>query len=140
MNVAALLKAQPSLELTKMLELSEDLLHYNYRPQRSCGQGNIFTPVCHSVHREGSASVHGGIPPPPSGADTPPGTKHPPGADPPPPTGPSTPLGKQTPAYGLRAAGTHPTGMHTCCFVYFANLEIKINSTKGTKQQKEIPS
>ena len=21
-----------------------------YRPQRSCGQGNIFTPVCHSVH------------------------------------------------------------------------------------------
>ena len=26
--------------------------HY-YRPQRSCGQGNIFTPVCHSVHRGG---------------------------------------------------------------------------------------
>ena len=24
---------------------------YYYRPQRSCGQGNIFTPVCHSVHR-----------------------------------------------------------------------------------------
>ena len=24
-----------------------------YRPQRSCGQGNIFTPVCHSVHRGG---------------------------------------------------------------------------------------
>ena len=23
----------------------------SYRPQRSCGQGNIFTPVCHSVHR-----------------------------------------------------------------------------------------
>ena len=22
-----------------------------YRPQRSCGQGNIFTPVIHSVHR-----------------------------------------------------------------------------------------
>ena len=22
-----------------------------YRPQQSCGQGNIFTPVCHSVHR-----------------------------------------------------------------------------------------
>ena len=22
--------------------------------------------------------------------------------------------GKQTPAYGLRAAGTHPTGMHSC--------------------------
>ena len=24
-----------------------------YRPQRSCGQGNIFTPVSHSVHRGG---------------------------------------------------------------------------------------
>ena len=36
-----------------------------YRPQRSCGQGNIFTQVCHSVHRGGgSASVHAGIPPP----------------------------------------------------------------------------
>ena len=36
-----------------------------YRPKRSLGQGNIFTPVCHSVHRSGSASVHAGIPPPP---------------------------------------------------------------------------
>ena len=36
--------------------------YYNYRPQQSCGQGNIFTPVCHSVHRGVSASVHGGIP------------------------------------------------------------------------------
>ena len=24
-----------------------------YRPKRSFGQGNIFTPVCHSVHRGG---------------------------------------------------------------------------------------
>ena len=23
----------------------------HYRPQRSCGQGNIFAPVCHSIHR-----------------------------------------------------------------------------------------
>ena len=48
---------------------------YIYRPQRSCGQGNIFTPVCHSVHRGGSASMHVGIPPPlrirPPRADTP---------------------------------------------------------------------
>ena len=26
-----------------------------YRPKRSFGQGNIFTPVCHSVHRGGGA-------------------------------------------------------------------------------------
>ena len=43
----------------------------------------------------------------PSGADTPPcRSRHPLGAGPPP--------GKQTPAYGQRAAGTHPTGMHSC--------------------------
>ena len=38
-----------------------------YRPQRSC-EGYVFTPVCHSVHRWGLASVHTGIhPPPPAG-------------------------------------------------------------------------
>ena len=46
--------------------------------------------------------------PPPDQAD-PPGPGRPPQADTPPP-----PAGKQTPAYGLRAAGTHPTGMHSC--------------------------
>ena len=63
-----------------------------YRPQRSCGQGNIFTPVCHSVHGGG------GLPQcmlgyhTPLGADTPPPeqtpsqdhtprTRHPPGPD-----------------------------------------------------------
>ena len=65
----------------------------------------------------GSALVHAGIPPPeqtPAGSKHPPGSRHPPEADPP---------GKQTPAYGLRAAGTHPTGMHSCIL----NCE---NSTK----------
>ena len=100
-----------------------------YRPQRSCGQGNIFTPVCHSVHRGGgSASVHAGIPPPP-GAGTPPweqahtpGSRHPPGPGTPPP-------GKQTRAYGLRAAGTHPTGMHSC-------LSMDVCSTPGKDKSK----
>ena len=41
----------------------------NYRPQRSSGQGYVFTRVCDSVH---------------------------------------------IPAYGQWAAGTHPTGMHSC--------------------------
>ena len=135
-------------------------MHSCYRPQRSCGQGNIFTPVCHSVHRGGSASMHAGIPPPldqtpPWDQAAPPRIRPPPRdqADPPqirPPLGPGRPPrtrqtppdqtpppqdqadppgtwqtppwdlvdlpppGKQTPAYGLRAAGTHPTGMHSC--------------------------
>ena len=64
-----------------------------YRPQRSCGQGNIFTLVCHSVHRGVSASVHAGIPHPP-GADTP-WEQTPPGAVT--PTGADTPLAADTP-------------------------------------------
>ena len=71
-----------------------------YRPQRSCGQGNIFVPVCHSVQGGVSVSVHAGIPlpqeetPTPPGADTPqeqtpweqtpPQSRHPPEADTPP--------------------------------------------------------
>ena len=89
------------------------LAHY-YRPKRSFGQGNIFTPVCHSVHRGGMARR----PPPPLRLD---GEPPPPRLDgePPPPAGrrtppagwrPPHPPGKQTPAYGLRSAGTHPTG------------------------------
>ena len=46
------------------------MLKHFYWPQGSCGQGNIFAPVCHSVHRGVSASVHTGIPHPPR-ADTP---------------------------------------------------------------------
>ena len=114
-----------------------------YRPQRSCGQGNVFTGVCLSTGGRVSASVHAGMPPPPAQADPPPERGRPPRdqADPPrdqgdspgpgrPPSGPGRlppdqadpppqdqadpPPGKQTPAYGLRAAGTHPTGMHSC--------------------------
>ena len=58
-----------------------------------------------------------GIPPLPLGARDPPGPGRPPRAGDPP--------GKQTAAYGLRAAGTHPTGMHSCSerfFVCFFDL------------------
>ena len=75
--------------------------HHYYRLQRSCGQGNIFTPVCLSVHRGGvCASVLAGIPPPPE-ADTP-QSRQPPRADtppeqtPPPLDGLDTSPGKQT--------------------------------------------
>ena len=84
-----------------------------YRPQRSCGQGNIFTPVCHSVHRGG------GIPQ---------GTK----ADPLPE---QTPSGKQTLSYGLREAGTHPTGMHSC---YDINLD-KLPKNLRDPNKKDRP-
>ena len=65
--------------------------------------------------------------PPDAGWRNPPGTRQtpldggPPGTRQTPPDGGTPPdqadppFGKQTPAYGLRAAGTHPTGMHSCC-------------------------
>ena len=65
-------------------------LGHFYRPQRSCGQGNIFTPVCHSFCSQGGG---GGVPQcmlgyhhPPDQAYHPPWTSHPPRpATPPPP-------------------------------------------------------
>ena len=82
--------------MTSGVSCTEQLLGnariYYYRQQRSCGQGNIFTPVCHSVHRGVSASEHAGIPPPweqtsPSAdtplEQTPPKQTHPPEQTPP---------------------------------------------------------
>ena len=58
-----------------------------YRPQRSCGQGNVFIGVCLSTGGRVSASVHAGMPePPPIPRDQ---------ADPSP--GPGRPPTRQTP-------------------------------------------
>ena len=108
-----------------------------YRPQRSCGQGYVFTRVC-DLFTGGAREIPwaGRTPLPTQGADPtlgadppwagrtpqagriPPGRENPPGAD---PTLQSRhpPYGKHTPAYGQRAAGTHPTGMHSCCHLKF---------------------
>ena len=55
--------------------------------KRSLGQGDVLTPVCHSVH--------GGL--------------HPGGVGQTPPCPPSNSTG-----YGQRASGMHPFGMHSC--------------------------
>ena len=92
---------------------------YFYRPKRSFGQGNIFTPVCHSVHSGGSGkenppqawrTPHHGEPPtmespprtrPPPSMETPPGMEKPSAMENPPrpdPPGPdTTPLAWRTP-------------------------------------------
>ena len=72
----------------------------------SLGQGNIFTPVCHSVHREGACSrggcllLGGGVPAPGGPAQGVPG--------------------EDPPRTATAAGGTHPTGMHSCllCNLY----------------------
>ena len=101
--------------------------------KQSLGQGNNFTPVCHSVHGGGRGTS------PPPGQTTPPGlctprTMYPLGLHTPrlhtplglhtppdyvPPLGLRPPLpGLRTPppVDGLCAGGTHPTGMHSCLF------------------------
>ena len=56
-----------------------------YRPQRSCGQGNIFKPVCHSVHRGGLPQCMLGYQHPPDQTHTPPNRQQTPqGSDNPP--------------------------------------------------------
>ena len=80
----------------------------NYRPQ-----GNVFTPVCHSIYRgEGSAQ-------PPLDAE-------PPDAEPPPPMYTPLPPGcKPLHRYGQQAGGMHPTGMHTCIEFSFVRSFMK---------------
>ena len=64
------------------LGLAQMHVTYFYRPQRSCGQGNIFTPVCHSVHRGEGVCLSACWDTTPPGADTP-QEQTPPGPDPP---------------------------------------------------------
>ena len=95
--------------------------------KRSLGQGNIFAPVYHSVH----GGVPGQVPP---GRYTPldkyPWQVHPQQVH---PLAGNTPRqvhpGRYTPlagtpqqcmlGYGQQAGGTHPTGMHCCCIIFF---------------------
>ena len=86
------------------------------------GQGNIFTPVCHSVHRGDGRSTWAGTPPwqvppgqvhTPSAATlltgTPPGQVHLPGA-------------VHAGRYRQKAGGMHPTGIHSCSTYVYALL------------------
>ena len=59
-------------------------------PATKLQQGNVFTPVCHSVHRGWQTPLLGRPP-----MQTPPCTVH---------------AGR----YGQQAGGMHATGMHTC--------------------------
>ena len=73
--------------------------------KRSLRQGNIFTPVCHSVHRGGLPSRR------PPLAGSPPGRRHPPAGRPP---GKEAPLAGRPPSPGKEAlpreGGTPPAG------------------------------
>ena len=76
-------------------------------------EGNVFTPVCDSVHR-GCVPVCNG-----QGGVHPPG-RHPPDRHPPRQTPPWT----DTPTeMATEVAGTHPTGMHSCLNYIFKSLD-----------------
>ena len=65
-----------TLIFLSLKNLTEFFLLDIYRPQRSCGQGNIFAPVCHSVHGGGLPQCMLGCHPPGS-RDATPGSRHP---------------------------------------------------------------
>ena len=72
-----------------------------YRPQRSCGQGNVFTGVCLSTGGRVSASVHAGMPYPPGTGQSPPGPGRPPRTRQTPPEDQADPLGPGRPLWEL---------------------------------------
>ena len=104
--------------------------------KRNLGQGNIFAPVCHSVHRGEYLGRYplAGTPPgrysPQAGTPrtgtlpgqvhianryTPNGQVHPPDR--------YTPLGAvHAGRYGQQAGSMHPTGMHSCFTMLFCSL------------------
>ena len=78
--------------------------------KRSLGQGNVFTPVCDSVHGEVSTPLHAAPPPP---GQTPLG-RHPPWAD--------TPSPSDTTGYGQH---THSNEMYTCLTSFCRSRRIR---------------
>ena len=90
-----------------------------YCLQTKFGQGNVFTPVCHSVHRKWGVSApwHAGIHPP-LGQQTPPFLDVHPSRQTPPPN---------TTGYGQQADGMHPTGMHTCCCLFYFSFFLSLH-------------
>ena len=114
-----------------------------YRAAMKLGQGYVFTGVCDSVHREGTAPLHARIyrhhqPPPWDQRQAPPPTRYqPPTRTRHPPKPGTTPAGADTPfqtrhalqtrtpssavhagRYGQQTGSTHPTGMQSCYCIY----------------------
>ena len=77
----------PAFVVYRLLVYLSHFHRSSYWPQRSCGQGNVFTHVCDSVNGGVSEAE------PPLGQT--PQSRHPPGADT--PLGTDTPLGADTP-------------------------------------------
>ena len=104
-----------------------------YRPQRSWGRVMFFTLVCDSVHREGSASVHAGMPTPL--ARRPPSQGRPPGKETPPARKPPAQcmLGR----YGQQAGGMNPTGMQFLLFNWSPQWQIQ-DFPKGVAQTYNV--
>ena len=85
-----------------------------YRPQRSCGQGNVFTGVCLSTGGGGGEGVClsaclDAITPPPDGGTPPDGEPPPRGPGRPPPDGGTPPDGEPPPRDQADPPGTRQT-------------------------------
>ena len=95
-------------------------LTFYYRLQTKLREGNVFIPVCDSVHRGvciPACNGRGCLPLGPWVCTCPwadiPLSRHPPG---------QSPLGHTLPQTATEAGGTHPTGMYSCFVNFSENL------------------
>ena len=108
-NKSTLFKTSQSLRLQKQKSRSTVIpVKSKNRPQRSCGQGYVFTRVCDSVHRGvcfgacwDTTPWEGGTPSPQE--ETPPGKEASPGGNPPGRRHPHPSPQRRPPAYGIRS-------------------------------------
>ena len=85
-----------------------DYIHQVFLPPATkLWQGNVFTPVCHSVHGEGGSLSRGSL----SRGSRSRGS-----------------LSGRPPRVRLRAGGTHPTEMHSCLWLILLQFSFKFPS------------
>ena len=106
------------------MDMLHDITFDHYHPQTKLRQGNVFTPVCDSAHRgRGREGVW------PTTLDAePPGLGRSPRCRP--SLGWSDIPPRSTTGYDQQAGGTHPTGMHTCFYIFLVASEAKIHIPK----------
>ena len=104
-------------------------------PATKLRQGNVFTPVCHSVHGEVSASGPGEESATHTLGRHPLG-RHPPCADTPPLLGRHPPTQCML-GYGQQAGGKHPTGIHSYLVMWQVWLSTGLDQFLGECRYKE---
>ena len=96
-------RLRPTRSYTQHTDIVLFRFCFYYRPQTKLRKGNVFTPVCDSVH--GGRGVRLKTTP----GQTPPGQT---------PARQTTPYADPSSKTAIAVDGTHPTGMHSCLLIF----------------------